>query len=62
MIRDKGAAVCCCGEKMQNLIPGTTEASSEKHIPVYDLEGNTVHVCVGAAEHPMSREHYIEWI
>ena len=47
---------------MQNLIPGTTEASGEKHIPIYDVEGNTVLVCVGAAEHPMSRENYIEWI
>jgi len=62
MIRDKGVPVSCCSEKMQELIPGTTEASEEKHIPVYDVEGNTVHVTVGAAEHPMTGEHYIEWI
>jgi superoxide reductase len=47
---------------MQELIPGTTEASGEKHIPVYEKEGNTVHVTVGAAAHPMNREHYIEWV
>ena len=29
MIRDKGVPVYCCGEKMQALIPGTTEASGE---------------------------------
>ena len=62
MIRDKGVPVFCCGEKMQELIPGTTEASGEKHIPVYEVDGNTVHITVGATEHPMTREHYIEWV
>ena len=62
MIRDKGVPVYCCGEKMQEITPGTTEASEEKHIPVYDVEGNTVRVTVGAVEHPMTEEHYIEWI
>ena len=61
MIRDKGVPIFCCGEKMQELVPGVTEASGEKHIPVYKLEGNTVHVSVGSAAHPMTREHYIEW-
>ena len=62
MIRDKGVPVYCCGEKMQELIPGITEASGEKHVPVYEVEGNTVHVTVGSVEHPMTPEHYIEWI
>ena len=62
MIRDKGVPVYCCGEEMQELIPGTTEASGEKHIPVYEMEGNTVHVTVGSVEHPMLPAHYIEWI
>ena len=29
MIRDKGVPVYCCAEQMQELIPGTTEASGE---------------------------------
>ena len=29
-IRDKGVPIYCCGEEMQELIPGTTEASGEK--------------------------------
>ena len=62
LIRDKGVPVYCCGEEMQEITPGTTEASGEKHIPVYHMEGNTVHVTVGAAKHPMTAEHYIEWI
>jgi len=62
MIRDKGVPIYCCSEKMQEMKPVTTEASEEKHIPVYDKEGSTVHVTVGAVEHPMTEEHYIEWI
>lgn len=62
LLRDQGVPIYCCGEEMQALIPGTAEASGEKHIPVYRVEGNTVHVTVGAAEHPMTKEHYIQWI
>ena len=62
LIRDKGVPVYCCGEKMQQMTPGATEASGEKHAPVYEVEGSAVHVTVGAVEHPMSKEHYIEWI
>ena len=62
VIRDKGVPILCCGEKMQELNPGMAEASGEKHIPVYQIEGSIVHVSVGSVEHPMTEEHYIEWI
>ncbi len=62
MIRDAGVPVYCCGEKMQKIEPGVTEASGEKHAPVYELDGKTVHVRVGSVAHPMSQEHYIQWI
>jgi len=62
MVKDTGVPVVCCGEKMHELIPGTTDASLEKHVPVYTVEGSTVHVKVGEVEHPMLPEHYIEWI
>ena len=55
MIHDAGVPVQCCGEKMHRLEPGTTEASGEKHIPVYTREGDTVHVTVGSVEHPMTQ-------
>ena len=47
---------------MTELIPGTADASLEKHVPVVSVEGNTVHVSVGSAAHPMLAEHYIEWV
>ena len=52
----------CCGQKMTEIIPGTTEASTEKHIPVFTVENNKVLVTVGEVEHPMTEEHYIEWV
>ncbi len=61
-VKKSGASVICCGEKMTELVPGTVDASHEKHVPVYTVDGNTVHVKVGAAEHPMLPEHFIEWI
>ena len=46
----------------QEIIPGTTEAATEKHIPVYTVENNIVKVKVGEVAHPMLAEHYIEWV
>ena len=61
-VKNTGVPVMCCGQKMQELVAGTTEAAVEKHIPVYTVEDNVVHVTVGSTEHPMLPEHYIEWI
>ena len=47
---------------MTELVPGTVEASHEKHIPVVRVEGDTVYVNVGSVEHPMSEEHSILWV
>ena len=61
-VHDAGVPVMCCGQKMTEMIPGTTDASREKHIPVWSVEGNTVHVNVGSVAHPMTPEHYIAWV
>ena len=62
IVKGTGVPVFCCGEPMAEVIPGTTDASLEKHVPVYTVEGNMVHVSVGSAAHPMLPEHYIEWV
>lgn len=62
VVKETGVPVMCCGQKMQELIPGTTDAAVEKHVPVYEVKDNIVSVTVGAAEHPMLPEHYIEWV
>ena len=61
-IEDSGVPMMCCGQKMTPIEAGTVEASREKHIPVATVEGNTVRVVVGSVEHPMTEEHYIEWV
>ena len=61
-VKDSGVPVVCCGEKMSELIPGTTDAAVEKHVPVYEVKDGKVYVTVGSVEHPMLPEHYIEWV
>jgi len=61
-LKDSGVPVVCCGQPMKELIAGATEAAVEKHVPVYEVEGNTVAVTVSSVEHPMIPEHFIEWI
>ena len=54
--------VKCCGEPLEELVPNTTDAANEKHVPVVEKDGNIVRVKVGAAAHPMLEAHYITWI
>ena len=51
-----------CGEAMAELVPGVTDAATEKHVPVIQIDGSVVTVSVGQVAHPMQEEHYIEWI
>lgn len=62
MVHNSEVPVVCCGQKMEELVPNTVEASGEKHLPVVSIEGNEVIVSVGSVEHPMVPEHFIQWI
>lgn len=57
-----GVPVICCMKKMQEIIPGTSDGASEKHVPVITIEGSKVTVAVGEVMHPSTEEHYIQWI
>lgn len=61
-IYDKKVPVVCCGEKMEELKAGTTDAAQEKHVPVVTIEGNKLRAVVGSVMHPMSEEHHIAFI
>ena len=61
-VKETAVPVMCCGKPMTELVPGTTDASLEKHVPVYKVENNVVKVNIGSVDHPMIEEHYIEWI
>ena len=62
MVKPSACPTMCCGEAMQEIIPGTTDASGEKRVPVFEVKDGLVTVTVGATEHPMLDAHYIEWI
>ena len=49
----------CCGTEMVILEPNSTDASFEKHVPTYDISGDEIIVKIN---HPMEKEHFIEWI
>ena len=46
----------------EEIIPNTTDAAGEKHVPVIEVSGNVVSVKVGSVEHPMLEAHFIQWI
>ena len=61
-VNDAGVPVFCCGQKMTELVPGTTDGAAEKHVPVVEKQGDKVLVRVGSVEHPMLDAHYIQFI
>ena len=54
--------VKCCGETMVEIVPNTTDAAGEKHVPVIEIDGNIVTVKVGSVAHLMMEAHFIQWI
>ena len=60
---DSKVPVVCCGEKMEELIPNTVDASNEKHVPVVTrLDDCRIKVKVGSVPHPMTPEHHIAFV
>ena len=62
IVKQTKVPLMCCGKMMEEIIPGTTDASLEKHVPVYEVKDGILEVRVGEVSHPMIEEHYIEWI
>ena len=62
MVQDAGVKLICCGQKMDELVAGSVEASLEKHIPAVNVDGGVVEVKVGVLEHPMVDNHWIQWV
>lgn len=61
-LADSGLTPVCCGRDMVILKPGTVDASREKHVPVWKIDGCKVFVFVGEDPHPMTKDHYIQCI
>lgn len=52
----------CCGKPMDIFTAKAEEEGNEKHKPVLTVDGNKVTVKVGSVDHPMEKEHWIEWV
>lgn len=49
----------CCGVDMKKIVANTTDAATEKHLPVVNVEDSSLFVQVGEVMHSMTEEHYI---
>ena len=58
-VMKNGDKLICCGKEMVDVKSNSTDAAFEKHIPTYEVVGDTLEVSVN---HVMESEHYIEWI
>jgi len=58
VLHEAGGALICCGQSMKLQEENSVDASQEKHVPI--IKGKNVKI--GSSEHPMTAEHYIEWI
>ena len=57
-----GANMVCCGNPMTLLKGNVTDGAHEKHVPVVETVDDGIRVAIGAIEHPMQPDHYIEWV
>lgn len=57
-----GADMMCCGQPMTMQTENTTDAAVEKHVPVITKKDGGWEVTVGSVDHPMTADHFIEWI
>lgn len=62
MVLNHCVPLSCCGEKMDELVPNTVEASVEKHLPEVAVDNNIVTVKIGSVAHPMEEEHHIQFV
>lgn len=52
----------CCDQPMKLMTASTEDKGMEKHVPVIEKTEKGYKVKVGEVEHPMTEEHYIQFI
>ncbi len=62
VLHEGGGELVCCGEPMKLYEENATDAAVEKHVPVIEKAEHGIKVKVGSVAHPMTAEHYIEWL
>lgn len=62
VIHTGAGQLVCCGQPMTLKTENTTDAATEKHVPVIEKTADGFKVKVGSVAHPMEDKHHIEWI
>lgn len=62
ILRSGKGQLICCNQSMNLLKEKQKDQGKEKHVPVIKKVKNISVVSVGEIEHPMNKNHYIEWI
>lgn len=62
IVHGGAGSLVCCGEAMKLIGENSTDAATEKHVPVIEKIDGGYKVSVGSTLHPMDEKHYIEWI
>ncbi len=62
VLEEAGGTLVCCGKPMVLQEENSVDASKEKHVPILIKNEQGVEVNVGSIVHPMTEEHYIQWI
>src|SRR6056297_718304 len=57
-----GGKLVCCGDEMILQKENVVDASGEKHVPQISVQDDVLQVKVGEVDHPMTDDHYIQWI
>lgn len=62
VLHSGGGTLACCDKGMGFLEEKTADFSTEKHVPMIEKTATGYKVTVGSTIHPMTDEHYIQWI
>jgi len=62
VLRTGAGVLNCCGQPMTRQTENTTDAATEKHVPVVEKVDGKLLVKVGSVPHPMDEAHLIEWV
>ena len=52
----------CCNQSMMLMTEKKEDLGNEKHVSIIEKSDSGFNIRVGSVEHPMNKEHFIEWI
>ncbi|MEO0234320.1 MAG: desulfoferrodoxin family protein [candidate division WOR-3 bacterium] len=62
VLREGDGEIICCGKVMFKEEVKNKDEGMEKHLPLIKEKNGFFEISVGEVEHPMTKEHHIEWI